>query len=162
MSHVPDHEATHLLPPHAASIVLARRAVEALPLEPARTGEVKLIVSELVTNSIEHGELGVHDRIELRALVDRRGALHMEVRDPGPVRGRTPSAAWAGGSSSAWPIAGAATAATAWRACGSSSTRWVAGPDRTTPPEPLGSGGALGGEDLRASSGPACPCGCAP
>ena len=58
---MPDHEATHLLPPHAASIVLARRAVEALPLEPARTGEVKLIVSELVTNSIEHGELGAHD-----------------------------------------------------------------------------------------------------
>ena len=84
MPHVPDHEATHLLPPHAASIVLARRAVEALPLQPARTGEVKLIVSELVTNSIEHGDLGAHDRIELRALVDRRGALHMEVRDPGP------------------------------------------------------------------------------
>ena len=122
MPHVPDHEATHLLPPHAASIVLARRAVEALPLEPARTGEVKLIVSELVTNSIEHGELGAHDRIELRALVDRRGGLHMEVRDPGRARGRMRSAAWAGGSSSAWPIAGAATAATASRACGSSST----------------------------------------
>ena len=84
MPHVPDHEATHLLPPHAASIVLARRAVEALPLQPARTGEVKLIVSELVTNSIEHGALGAHDRIELRALVDGHGALHMEVRDPGP------------------------------------------------------------------------------
>jgi anti-sigma regulatory factor (Ser/Thr protein kinase) len=84
---VPDHEATHLLPPDAASIVLARRAVEALPLGPARTGEVKLIVSELVTNSIEHGELGAHDRIEVRALVDRRGALHMEVRDPGPGPG---------------------------------------------------------------------------
>jgi two-component sensor histidine kinase len=81
---VPDHEATHLLPPHAASIVLARRAVEALPLGPGRTGEVKLIVSELITNSIEHGELGAHDRIELRTLVDRAGALHMEVRDPGP------------------------------------------------------------------------------
>jgi two-component sensor histidine kinase len=88
---VPDHEATHLLPPHAASIVLARRAVEALPLGPGRTGEVKLIVSELVTNSIEHGALGAHDRIELRALVDRRGALHMEVRDPGP--GPRPDAA---------------------------------------------------------------------
>ena len=37
-----------------------------------------------MTNSIEHGDLGAHDRIELRALVDRRGALHMEVRDPGP------------------------------------------------------------------------------
>ena len=80
---MPDHEATHLLPPHAASIVLARRAVEALPLG-ARTGEVKLIVSELVTNSIEHGELGTHDRIELHAVVDGHGALHMDVRDPGP------------------------------------------------------------------------------
>jgi anti-sigma regulatory factor (Ser/Thr protein kinase) len=81
---VADHEATHLLPPHPASIVLARRAVEALPLGRGRTGEVKLIVSELVTNSIEHGELGAHDRIELHARVDRRGALHMDVRDPGP------------------------------------------------------------------------------
>ena len=81
---MPDHEATHLLPPDAASVVLARRAVEALPLGPARTGEVKLIVSELVTNSIEHGDLGAHDRIEVHALVDRRGVLHMEVRDPGP------------------------------------------------------------------------------
>jgi anti-sigma regulatory factor (Ser/Thr protein kinase) len=81
---VPDHEATHLLPPDAASVVLARRAVEALPLGPARTGEVKLIVSELVTNSIEHGDLGANDRIEVHALVDGRGVLHMEVRDPGP------------------------------------------------------------------------------
>src|SRR3954449_857479 len=64
---------------------------------------------------------------------------------PARARGRTRSAAWAGGSSSAWPTAGAATAATAWRACGSSSTR-RAGPERTTPPEPRGSGGALGGE----------------
>ena len=58
--------------------------MEALPLGRGRTGEVKLIVSELVTNSIEHGELGAHDRIELRAVVEPDGALHMEVRDPGP------------------------------------------------------------------------------
>src|SRR3954451_9511728 len=84
MPHVPDHEAPHLLPPHAASIVLARRAVEALPLPPARTGEVKLIVSELVTNSVEHAALGIGDRIEVLARVEPRGALHVEVRDPGP------------------------------------------------------------------------------
>jgi two-component sensor histidine kinase len=81
---VTDHEASHLLAPDAASIVLARRAVEALPLTPGRTGEVKLIVSELVTNSIEHADLGVGDRIEVHARVDPRGALHVEVRDPGP------------------------------------------------------------------------------
>lgn len=79
-----DHEASHLLPPDAASIVLARRAVEALPLAPARTGEVKLIVSELVTNSIEHADLVAGDRIEVHARVDPHGALHVEVRDPGP------------------------------------------------------------------------------
>jgi two-component sensor histidine kinase len=81
---VTELESTHLLPPDAASIVLARRAVEALPLAPGRTGEVKLIVSELVTNSIEHAELGAGDRIEVLARVDHRGALHVEVRDPGP------------------------------------------------------------------------------
>jgi two-component sensor histidine kinase len=78
------HEATYLLPPAAASIVLARRAVDALPLNGGRTGEVKLIVSELVTNSIEHGALRDDDRIEVRARVGERGALHVEVRDPGP------------------------------------------------------------------------------
>jgi anti-sigma regulatory factor (Ser/Thr protein kinase) len=81
---VTDHEASHLLAPDAASIVLARRAVEALPLTTGRTGEVKLIVSELVTNSIEHADLGVGDRIEVHARVDPRGALRVEVRDPGP------------------------------------------------------------------------------
>jgi two-component sensor histidine kinase len=81
---VVDHEATHLLPPDAGSIVLARRAIEALPLTPGRTVEVKLIVSELVTNSIEHADLGAADRIEISARVDPRGALRVEVRDPGP------------------------------------------------------------------------------
>lgn len=79
-----DHEATHLLPPRAVSIVLARRAVAALALTPGRTREVKLIVSELVTNSIEHGHLGILDCIELHAVVDAAGALHMDVCDPGP------------------------------------------------------------------------------
>jgi two-component sensor histidine kinase len=81
---VPAHQVTHLLAPDAASIVLARRAVDALPLTPARTGEVKLIVSELVTNSVEHADLGESDRIEVLAAIDRRGALRVEVRDPGP------------------------------------------------------------------------------
>jgi two-component sensor histidine kinase len=81
---VTELQSTHLLPPDAGSIVLARRAVEALPLAPGRTGEVKLIVSELVTNSIEHAELSAGDRIEVLARVDPRGALHVEVRDPGP------------------------------------------------------------------------------
>jgi two-component sensor histidine kinase len=81
---VPAHEVSHLLAPEASSIVMARRAVDALPLTPARTGEVKLIVSELVTNSVEHADLAESDRIEVLVAVDPRGVLHVEVRDPGP------------------------------------------------------------------------------
>jgi two-component sensor histidine kinase len=81
---MPAHQVSHLLAPEASSIVLARRAVDALPLTPARTGDVKLIVSELVTNSVEHADLGESDHIEVWATVDPRGALHVEVRDPGP------------------------------------------------------------------------------
>jgi two-component sensor histidine kinase len=79
-----DHENSQLLAPDAASVVLARRAVDALPLPRTRTGAVKLIVSELVTNSIEHGQLSTGDRIEVRARVSPQGALRIEVRDPGP------------------------------------------------------------------------------
>jgi anti-sigma regulatory factor (Ser/Thr protein kinase) len=81
---VPVHQVSHLLAPEASSIVLARRAVDALSLTAARTGDVKLIVSELVTNSVEHADLAASDRIEVLVTVDPRGALHVEVRDPGP------------------------------------------------------------------------------
>jgi two-component sensor histidine kinase len=64
--------------------VLARHAVDAMGLAPPRASTVKLAVSELVTNSIEHGRLGSHERIQVLARVDGRGALRMEVRDPGP------------------------------------------------------------------------------
>jgi anti-sigma regulatory factor (Ser/Thr protein kinase) len=65
-------------------MVLVRRAVDAMGLAPPRTSTVKLAVSELVTNSIEHGRPGSHERIQVLARVDGRGALRMEVRDPGP------------------------------------------------------------------------------
>jgi two-component sensor histidine kinase len=81
---VTEHRASHLLPPRPASIVLARRAMDALPLQPPRTREVKLVVSELVVNCLEHGHLSPHEQIEVSARIDGRGAVHMEVRDPGP------------------------------------------------------------------------------
>jgi anti-sigma regulatory factor (Ser/Thr protein kinase) len=81
---VSEHQANHLLPPDLDSVVLVRRAVEAMGLQPLRTGAVKLVVSELVTNSIEHARLGPDDQIQVLASLDRRGALHMEVRDAGP------------------------------------------------------------------------------
>jgi anti-sigma regulatory factor (Ser/Thr protein kinase) len=78
------HRARQLLPPDPAGVVLARRMVGRLPLEPGRAGAVKLAVSELVTNSIEHARLGPGDCFELRARVDEAGAVRVEVRDPGP------------------------------------------------------------------------------
>jgi anti-sigma regulatory factor (Ser/Thr protein kinase) len=79
-----DHHARHQLPAQAVSVVLARRAIAALPLDPRRAGEVKLAVSELVTNSVEHGRMSPQDHIELRARVDEHGGLRIEVRDHGP------------------------------------------------------------------------------
>jgi len=81
---VSDHTASHRLPAGALSVAMARRVVAKLPLDPQRTGEAKLAVSELVTNSIEHARLAPGDPIELRALVDERGVLRVEVRDGGP------------------------------------------------------------------------------
>ncbi|MEA2276214.1 MAG: serine/threonine-protein kinase RsbW [Solirubrobacteraceae bacterium] len=79
-----DHHACHLLPADAGSVVLARRAMNELGLAPLRTGKVKLIVSELVTNSVEHGRLGPEDHIEVRAHLDDSGSLRVEVLDDGP------------------------------------------------------------------------------
>jgi two-component sensor histidine kinase len=79
-----EHHASHLLPPDLESVVLVRRVVDAMGLQPPRTGTVKLVVSELVTNSIEHARLGPDDQIQVLASLDGRGALHVEVRDPGP------------------------------------------------------------------------------
>ena len=79
-----EHRSSLLLPPDPAGVVLARRAVGALPLSPDRARDVKLAVSELVTNSVEHGGLRPEERIELRARIGDDGAVRVEVRDEGP------------------------------------------------------------------------------
>jgi anti-sigma regulatory factor (Ser/Thr protein kinase) len=91
-----DYRASHLLPCDPAGVVLARRAVGELPLDRGRAGEVKLAVSELVTNSVEHAEQGPDALIELCATVDERGAVRVEVRDdgPGPPAGANHGLGW--------------------------------------------------------------------
>jgi two-component sensor histidine kinase len=79
-----EHRSSLLLSPDAAGVVLARRAVNALPLDPERACDVKLAVSELVTNSVEHAHLRPEDHIELCARVGDDGAVRVEVRDEGP------------------------------------------------------------------------------
>jgi anti-sigma regulatory factor (Ser/Thr protein kinase) len=81
---VSEHCARYQLPAGALTVVLARRAVAKLPLDRARAGQAKLVVSELVANSVEHGRLAPGDHIELRALFRPGGTLRVEVLDDGP------------------------------------------------------------------------------
>ena len=91
-----EHSASLLLPADLESVVRVRRVVQAMRLAPTRTGTVKLVASELVTNSVEHGRLGPGDQIQVLAHIDRSGALHMEVCDsgPGPAADATSGMGW--------------------------------------------------------------------
>jgi anti-sigma regulatory factor (Ser/Thr protein kinase) len=74
---------TVVLPADARSIPAARRALDGLGLVAGdRKDDVRLLVSELVTNSIRHGRLGADQNIELR-LSFVEGCIRVEVRDPG-------------------------------------------------------------------------------
>lgn len=68
--------------PEAAAA--ARRAVARLDgrLPEPRLRDVRLLVSELVTNAVRHAGLAAGDRIRLLVRLDR-GAVHVEVHDPG-------------------------------------------------------------------------------
>jgi diguanylate cyclase (GGDEF)-like protein len=69
----------------------ARAALGAFTDEiaPAQLATLRLIFSELVSNSVVHGGAGESDRIAIQITV-RRGTVHGEVRDDGP--GFTPPA----------------------------------------------------------------------
>ena len=69
--------------PEAA--VQARRALDALPptgFPDGRLRDVRLLISELVTNAVRHAKLAPGDRIRLIVDVDG-SALRVEVHDPG-------------------------------------------------------------------------------
>ncbi|HEU4355634.1 MAG TPA: ATP-binding protein [Actinomycetota bacterium] len=68
-----------------ASIPEARHAVDRLDgvLERADLDDLRLMVSEVVTNSIRHAGLAETDQIELRISVDRE-RVRVEVHDDGP------------------------------------------------------------------------------
>ena len=72
------------LAPRPEAVPRARRALEGLTamMSAASLEDARLLVSELVTNSIRHGDLSSHERIEVRVDVGE-GALRVEVRDPG-------------------------------------------------------------------------------
>lgn len=79
--------ASHRLVADAASIVVGRRVIAELPIDPGPKAMAKLAASELITNSLEHAGLGHADVIELRTEVDD-DRLRVSVCDRGPGPGR--------------------------------------------------------------------------
>jgi anti-sigma regulatory factor (Ser/Thr protein kinase) len=60
--------------------VLARWLADALPAH--RLGDVQLLVTEIVANSVRHGHVGEDGRIDLQVDI-RGGVVRVEVRDSG-------------------------------------------------------------------------------
>ena len=62
----------------------ARRSLDLVPgLDPETLERVRLLVSELVTNSVRHAGLGIEDPVHLR-VESAPGRVRIEVTDPGP------------------------------------------------------------------------------
>lgn len=80
----PDALVQARLPARPAAVAEARNALEPLEtyVEPERLSDLKLLVSELVTNGIRYGSHGPDDHINLRVRVARK--IRVEVEDPGP------------------------------------------------------------------------------
>jgi anti-sigma regulatory factor (Ser/Thr protein kinase) len=83
------------LPPAPTAATQARCEVTARlasRVPPRPLEDVRLLVTELITNAVRHGSLRSGDRVTLRASVDDE-VVRIEVRDPGrdgEVAPRTP------------------------------------------------------------------------
>lgn len=77
-------EVSVALPAVPESIPRARAVLESLRgrLEQTELEDLRLVVSELVTNSIRHAGLGSSDAIDLEVSVDEM-AIRLALRDPG-------------------------------------------------------------------------------
>lgn len=73
------------LPPVPGSVPRARAALDALldVVGPERLDDLRLVVSELVTNSVRHAGLGTKDSIDLRVESGPK-VIRVEIHDPGP------------------------------------------------------------------------------
>ncbi len=91
-------------PPESEMVAGVRHSLDALAayVEPAKLEDFRLMVSELVTNSIRHAGLGSDDLIKLKVRVSSRH-LHAEVQDSGGGF-RTPVPMLEPNSSSGWGL----------------------------------------------------------
>ena len=73
------------LAPNSESVLAARHSLDRLEghLLPEKLEDVRLVVSELVTNSVRHAGLSPDERISL-AVVISDGSVRGRVCDPGP------------------------------------------------------------------------------
>ena len=73
------------LTPNSEAVLAARHSLDRLEglLVPEKLEEVRLIVSELVTNSVRHAGLSPDEQISL-AVVISAGSVRGRVCDPGP------------------------------------------------------------------------------
>ena len=87
------------------SVPHARHAMDELNGLASQTSldDARLLVSELVTNSVRHGALSTEQDIWLRADVEGE-TLHVEVRDPGAGFELQPRLAEAGDHGSGWGL----------------------------------------------------------
>jgi anti-sigma regulatory factor (Ser/Thr protein kinase) len=78
-------EITLRLAPEPEVVLTARRALDRLAnlLPPEKLEDVRLVVSELLNNSIRHAGLSPDDRISLSVAVSA-GSVRGRVCDPGP------------------------------------------------------------------------------
>jgi anti-sigma regulatory factor (Ser/Thr protein kinase) len=81
----PEHEVRVRLPGNVDAVPLARRAIEELEpgLERALSANLRLLVSELVTNSIRYADAPATAAVELHGAVFR-DRVRVEVTDDGP------------------------------------------------------------------------------
>jgi anti-sigma regulatory factor (Ser/Thr protein kinase) len=91
-------------PPVPATVAEARRAIDqtlGLALPASAANDLRLIVSELVTNVVRHAGLDPDQRMELRGELGE-GCVHVEISDPG--KGFEPEVVPASDRGSGWGL----------------------------------------------------------